>query len=421
MSNIDNILSQLPDDLKQRTQVDENLDRLKTEQNPDIKEQIITEILNELNSFENNLEDSLEENETRTKIEQVKREITEIKNQMDNLRNQIWNWNIWRVFEVTEEMEEWDLFGWEKKFWFPIIQWIEDFLHFFGIWVVNSDNKQISKTFEKLGYGDSDKIKDILDKLLDIKAEKLKPVLDVIDENITITEQNIGQIYNNHLSGKLTDAGISIPNNNEGKIILFRILKTFKLNKKLLYPDNTIQNQIKTSITATIKQKIWLSNTNQDKTVSDLLGEMFSHKWSSWDYALPDEGIKLINYRDNSHNATLPHWLDVEKLSDNDYKIWNVELKLKNNTILVKNENWTFKFSEIVTSFWNISPNITWFTISNNICTISYNNTLFNWNKSIELTASILEKIKTINENNLNLQIDGYKFKFEKVNSWWNA
>jgi hypothetical protein len=103
--NIDTIISNLPDDIKQNTQIDENINKLKKEKDLEKKKKLIEKIQREIDYFA----DTLSDNNEKQKLIEVKKQLDKIKISLNSLQQQIKNnknLSKEKVFEVTEKIEE---------------------------------------------------------------------------------------------------------------------------------------------------------------------------------------------------------------------------------------------------------------------------------------------------------------------------
>jgi hypothetical protein len=97
----------------------------------------------------------------------------------------------------------------------------------------------------------------------------------------------------------------------------------------------------------------------------------------------------------------------IEKISDNEYKIWNAEIKFENWDIIII-KNWKKYKLEKLAVLWNTynAEYLQWFKIENNKVLVTYSN----WSECEQKEISINDLnniIQQLSPNNL------------KISSWW--
>ena len=287
MTNIiDKILDELPQDIKDKTNIDENLEKLKKTKKID-QNKLLNEIIKELNDTI----DKINDNNEKQKLENIKKNLEEYKDSLKKLQAKIGMSPIskWEVIDITKNIEKNWLFWKDDEGFMWFIRWILKFLE--KLFSFPSSNKKIAKTFEKLWYGNNvDTINNVIKKLSKIKVKK-------IDELVKLTPN-----FNTFLSTNksvLSDLGINNLSNTE-KEIAMKIIYNIKLNIDFLKNNKTwFIKQILSE-----KFHTWDNIIPFDKmTIQNALDKMFTHGISDFlrDYALPDKWIKLLKYENNSY------------------------------------------------------------------------------------------------------------------------
>jgi len=304
------IINELPKDVGKNTNIYIKLDELKKESDFDKKKLIIEEIQQDIDSFVDTLSDASE----REKLEDIKKQLDKFKTSLDKLQRQIKkNPKIpkEKIFEVSEQMEKEWLF-WKddsgiEGFFRKILKWLE------SLFSPSSSDDKIAKTFEKLWYWNNEKVIKKILKVID------KIPLDKLDEKIKDLNNTALEPKNNDKSS--WEKFLNLPvikdlldfvdeyfwtnekiDTLEEKKIAIRILKTVSLNKDLVKSGDSwitwfIKKKIEDGIIGSI---IWKNNVgNTKKTVWTVLDKMFDHGFSDSlrDYALPEDGVKLIDYK----------------------------------------------------------------------------------------------------------------------------
>jgi len=433
---LDSFINQLPDSVKQNTNIDELLKKLeksKDEEKLKIIEQIDKE-LEQLLKWEMNIELSQQDKE---KLEKIKKQIDQFKQNLEDLKKQVWQLPKKdveklgaKIFTISENIEE-NWFDWKDEnwiFWFfrNILKWIESLLWFWSsLW-------KISTTFEKLWYWESKDIEKVLKLIWNIKFKDLKDFYENLkkDKDLKVYIEKIEHHDNPWIPNfieKYTDKlinwfkdffrnKIEFENEQQKKIASYIVL-TLLLNKDFF------EKKEDSWITRFVKDKIGFWQTPEEKvddmTIDDLLEKMFPHGLSDFlrDYALPAKGVKLINFKNSD---SLPN--DTENLEEKQIKIGNyiVYFRPKNEVIIEKNwQRYRFLGGKIngkeikVSDINNID--LQWDEI---VIKLS------NWKiKKIE-KSKIINLLKKLDDSHLNLSggfsIFGiwvsYDFRFENLN-----
>ena len=280
-TNIEGIIKDIPQDIKDKSQIDEKLKKVKTTKKLKDKEKLLNEVKTDI--------DNLEQSEGITtidnwKLKAVEKEITTFQSKLKTLKSKIaWNPKAPKILEITDNLGDNGLFGkddeWFMWFFREIIKWFENHLNSrFGI-EKSASTKKIAKTFEKLWYGKLSIIKKVLPSIETLPLKKLKLDLNKLDLN------------------KLDLKWI---NTKEEKEVAIKMLETIVMNEKLLKSDSTwwfvagIENTIKSSVDS----ELWWTKTDWKPTVWTVINKMFDHWFSDnfRDYALPSKWAKLVNY-----------------------------------------------------------------------------------------------------------------------------
>jgi len=140
---------------------------------------------------------------------------------------------------------------------------------------------------------------------------------------------------------------------------------------------------------------------------------MFDHGLSDnlRDYALPEDGVKLIDYR----NQLKQQHVDVKKISDNIYKIWNSKIEISGNKFFIEKWGKKYEFVKWTKKVFMFSGSI-W---QNDITNLEFTS---RWLKITALgTTKIVEFVKfkklidNIWPNNTKLDLDWAEIEFKIV------
>ncbi len=351
--NIEKIIDEIPKNIKDKSQIDEKLKDMKKTTKVKEKENLLNDIKNEIEKLKHGTGISTSDKE---KLEKVETEIKSFQSQLKKLKSKIaWNKQAQKIFEVSSNMEDNGLFWKDDKWiwgWFrSIIKWFESFFSTAG-----SDDK-IAKTFEKLWYWKDEKIiEKVLKVVRKIPLDKLEEKIKDLDFEKLEPKNDDDSLWDKVLKLSIVKWPLDFVNEHlwndekittkEEKKVALRILKTVVLNKDIVKSDSNsswwfvagIENTIK----STVYSELWLSNNAWKPTVWTVLDKMFDHWLSDYfrDYALPDDKVKLLDYRESNLNN-----MGVKKVSETVYQIWDSKIEISWNKFFV--EKWGKKY-EIV-------------------------------------------------------------------------
>ena len=426
--NLENLTKQIPEDIKEKTDIEKKIKDLERVEDLNKKNQLLKEVILEIEKIEKDTKISKEDKE---KIDELKKNLNAFKDSLGWLKKQIEskNYSQEKIFEVTEKMEKEWLF-WQDDEWFfslikTIFKWFENKLFsWFGFERPSSLGK-ISKTFKKLWYCD-----DVWVIQSVLQAIRKIPLKDIDDKLKTLSEETIN-LKNNDKSWweKVFDlpvirdvieefdkfVGADKIDTLKKKKVAIRILKTISLNKDLI-KNQWEQAFLSKFITNTENKVFWL-HMQDNFVVGNILDKMFIHGISDLfrDYALPAEGVKLINY----NQSNLPeNKVQEEKIESvgKIYKIWSSKIEIgKDNKFIIYKWGKKYEFLKLEKWIFTISDSdIEKVSFNKEGMKVDVNVGLFDWVKQVSY-SELSKLIDQLSPDNTVVEFDWAKIYFKIV------